>query len=130
MSTAARPATAGALRALAGAALAVAALVPLVAPRARAEESAAGSEQGHAVFAKWCAPCHGPGTDKPGTVALGALYKGEKPALLEQRTDLSCDMVRRFVRTGVSVMPFFRKTEITDAELTALAGYLSHGPCR
>jgi (+)-pinoresinol hydroxylase len=29
------------------------------------------------------------------------------------------------VRTGVSVMPFFRKTEISDQELDALAAYLS-----
>jgi hypothetical protein len=30
------------------------------------------------------------------------------------------------VRTGVSVMPFFRKTEISDAELDALSKYLAH----
>jgi mono/diheme cytochrome c family protein len=29
------------------------------------------------------------------------------------------------VRNGVYVMPFFRKTEISDAELEALAAYLS-----
>jgi mono/diheme cytochrome c family protein len=80
---------------------------------------------GKAVFDKWCAPCHGDGPGKPGTNALQALYKGAKPALLEKRTDLPPELTKQFVRTGVSVMPFFRKTEISDAELDALAKYLA-----
>jgi mono/diheme cytochrome c family protein len=47
--------------------------------------------------------------------------------VLEERTDLTPDTVRHFVRNGVSVMPFFRKTEISDAELEALAAYLARG---
>jgi mono/diheme cytochrome c family protein len=35
------------------------------------------------------------------------------------------ELTRAFVRNGVSVMPPFRKTEITDAELAALAAYLA-----
>ncbi|HZF28512.1 MAG TPA: cytochrome c [Gammaproteobacteria bacterium] len=85
-----------------------------------------GKLDGKAVFTKWCAPCHGDGPGKPGTAALQALYKGAKPALLEQRTDLPPELTKQFVRTGVSVMPFFRKTEISDVELEALAGYLAH----
>ena len=77
------------------------------------------------MFEKWCAPCHGRGADKPGTVALAALYKGAKPAMLEERTDLTPEIVERFVRSGVSVMPFFRKTEVSDADLDALALYLA-----
>ena len=77
------------------------------------------------MFDKWCAPCHGDGPGKPGTSALQALYKGTKPALLEERTDLVPQLTKTFVRTGVSIMPFFRKTEITDAELDALAAYLA-----
>jgi len=84
------------------------------------------SADGKAVFEKWCAPCHGDGPGKPGTAALQALYKGVKPALLEQRTDLAPEFTSAVVRTGVSVMPFFRKTEISDAELAALAKYLAH----
>ena len=83
------------------------------------------SPRGHEVFEKWCTPCHGPGPDKPGTVALAALYKSSKPAMLEERTDLTPEIVKQFVRHGVSVMPFFRKTEVSDAELDALALYLS-----
>jgi mono/diheme cytochrome c family protein len=84
------------------------------------------STEGKAVFEKWCAPCHGDGPGKPGTAALQALYKGVKPAVLEQRTDLAPEYTRAIVRTGVSVMPFFRKTEISDAELDALSKYLAH----
>jgi mono/diheme cytochrome c family protein len=89
--------------------------------------AAAAQEQpdGKAVFDKWCAPCHGAGPGRPGTGALQALYKGTKPALLEERTDLVPQITKNFVRNGVSVMPFFRKTEISDAELDALAAYLA-----
>ena len=85
---------------------------------------------GKVVFDKWCAPCHGDGPGKPGTNALQALYKGAKPALLEQRLDLPPELTKQFVRTGVSVMPFFRKTEISDAELDALAAYLAPSAAR
>lgn len=81
--------------------------------------------RGKAVFDHWCAPCHGAGPAKPGTAALEALYGGEKPALLEERTDLVPELTKAFVRNGVSVMPFFRKTEISDEDLDALAAYLA-----
>jgi (+)-pinoresinol hydroxylase len=83
------------------------------------------AQRGHEVFQNWCAPCHAPGPRHPGTQALESLYKGAKPAALEQRTDLVPELTRAFVRTGVSVMPPFRKTEISDADLTALAAYLA-----
>lgn len=82
-------------------------------------------ELGKQVFDKWCEPCHGAGPGKPGTAALQALYDGQKPALLEERTDLVPALTMTFVRTGVTVMPFFRKTEISDTELAALAAYLA-----
>lgn len=82
-------------------------------------------ERGEEVFRYWCAPCHAPGARHPGTQALDALYKGAKPGALEERTDLVPELTRSFVRTGVSVMPPFRKTEISDADLDALAAYLA-----
>lgn len=81
--------------------------------------------RGGEVFEYWCAPCHAPGPRHPGTQALDVLYKGAKPAALEERTDLLPELTRAFVRTGVSVMPPFRKTEISDADLEALAAYLA-----
>jgi (+)-pinoresinol hydroxylase len=80
---------------------------------------------GRLVFQRWCEPCHGEGPDKPGTMALQEKYKGSLPALLERRTDLSVEVIKHFVRHGVSVMAPFRKTEISDPELEALARFLA-----
>ena len=82
-------------------------------------------EKGREVFQYWCAPCHDDGAARPGTVALQILYNGEKPALLEERTDLLPEYTKTIVRTGISIMPFYRKTEISDADLDALAAYLA-----
>jgi hypothetical protein len=51
-------------------------------------------------------------------------YGDRLPALLEERTDMTADYLRTFVREGVGVMPQFRKTEITDPELDAMIEYL------
>jgi (+)-pinoresinol hydroxylase len=80
-------------------------------------------EQGHKVYDKWCYPCHGVGNDKPGTNSLA--QRGQKPAVLEERTDLTAPMIKTFVRHGVLFMPMFRKTEVSDAELDAIAAYLT-----
>jgi mono/diheme cytochrome c family protein len=86
----------------------------------------AGGLDGHQVFDKWCAPCHAPGPNHPGTTALTALYKGTRPGALQQRTDLNSSTITVAVRQGVYSMPFFRKTEISDAELEALIRYLAN----
>jgi (+)-pinoresinol hydroxylase len=80
---------------------------------------------GHPVFAKWCAPCHAPGPNHPGTAALAVLYNNTRPGALEQRTDLTEAVIRRAVRQGAFSMPFFRKTEISDEDLDALVKYLA-----
>lgn len=81
---------------------------------------------GKQVYDKWCTPCHAPGVQDhyPGTVALQVKYNGTPPATLEERTDLTADMITIFVRKGVSIMPAFRKTEISADELQALIDYL------
>jgi mono/diheme cytochrome c family protein len=79
--------------------------------------------KGKQVYEYWCMTCHGP--ELPGTMALQAKYKGSKPALLAERTDLLPPITKTFVRKGVSVMPFFRKTEISDPDLDAIAAYLA-----
>jgi mono/diheme cytochrome c family protein len=80
-------------------------------------------QKGEKVFDYWCATCHGPRL--PGTVALQTKYKDTKPGLLSERTDLTPPVTKTFVRHGVSIMPFFRKTEISDADLDTLAAYLA-----
>jgi mono/diheme cytochrome c family protein len=84
-------------------------------------------ERGHEVYEYWCAPCHDAGPGNPGTTALEVRYQGTRPAVLEERTDLTPELTEQFVRNGVSIMPPFRKTEITDADLRALAAYLAPG---
>lgn len=119
---------------IAGTALAAAFALPWsVAARdgGRQAAGAPGAEQltrGKAVFDEWCAGCHAPGPRRPGTQALDALYKGKKPGALEERTDLVPALTVAFVRKGVSVMPPFRKTEIDDNDLAALAAYLAPKP--
>ena len=92
---------------------------------ARAQGSSDPHAAGRAVYTKWCAPCHDPGIMHPGTNALTVKYQGIKPGVLLEWKDLRPETVRQVVRHGISVMPQFRKTEISDAELDALAKFLS-----
>ncbi len=82
---------------------------------------------GKMVYGKWCAACHDPGVHHPGTNALTVKYAGVKSGVLLEWNDLAPETARYFVRNGISVMPQFRKTEISDEELDALAAYLA-GP--
>ncbi len=90
-----------------------------------AEPARTKAAQGQLVFARWCAPCHSSGGFKAGTAGLQAKYQGAKPAVLEERTDLTPAVVKTFVRNGTGIMPPFRKTEVSDAELEAVAKYLA-----
>jgi (+)-pinoresinol hydroxylase len=92
---------------------------------ADAPSVAAKREQGHEVFKRWCEPCHGRAPSLPATAGLAIKYKGKIPAALEERTDLTVEAVKTFVRTGAFSMPPFRKTELSDADLDALAAYLA-----
>jgi mono/diheme cytochrome c family protein len=92
---------------------------------ALAQGGAAAIQKGNATYQYWCATCHGKGPGQPGTTALAAKYKGALPALLEERTDVTPQAVRFAVRRGTSIMPFFRKTELSDADLDAVVQYLA-----
>lgn len=90
---------------------------------------AARVENGHRLFNYWCGTCHAPdpregGRLLPGTASLQAKYKGQKPAALEQRTDLIAPYTAFVIRHGSEGMPFFRKTEIADQEMADIAAYL------
>jgi (+)-pinoresinol hydroxylase len=87
---------------------------------------------GKEIYEYWCATCHGPGLglpgfgELPGTQQLRIKYRGtDVPAVLDERTDLVPEFVEVIVRQGFSFMPQFRKTEIDDEELEALAAYLT-----
>ncbi len=81
--------------------------------------------RGEAVYQYWCNTCHGPEMLKPGTAALAIKYRGELPAALTERTDMVPEFVELMVREGISMMPFFRPTEVSDADLYALTAYLT-----
>jgi mono/diheme cytochrome c family protein len=112
-------------RAMHASAAAGLALAALLAGAVRAGEPADSYAAGRTVYTKWCAPCHDPGVIHPGTNALTVKYKGVKPGVLLDWKDLQPETVKFLVRHGISVMPQFRKTEISDADLDALAKFLS-----
>jgi mono/diheme cytochrome c family protein len=105
---------------------------------ARASSSANSAQiaQGKLQFARQCAACHGQGAGDdgskqlPGTDALARKYKGELPPQLELRRDLNADVIRMFVRNGSGAMPMFRKSELTDADISAIAAYIADTSAR
>lgn len=93
---------------------------------AAVEDRGSDIERGAAVFNNWCSACHSRGPQNaPGTSSLQMKYQGSVPAALEDRRDLTPDLVKFFVRNGVAMMAPFRKTEVSDADLAALAAYLT-----
>ena len=103
----------------------------LAGAQAAAAQDAATVANGKLLFTRLCAACHGADRSDqgramlPGTDALRIKYKGQLPALLEQRTDLTPDVIRTFVRRGTWSMPPFRKTEISDAGIDAVSAYIA-----
>jgi mono/diheme cytochrome c family protein len=82
-------------------------------------------DRGRMVYEHWCAPCHAGGKDHAGTMALQEKYQGALPAELSKRVDLRPEFISYFLRNGVSLMPFFRKTEITPAQEKDLIAFLT-----
>lgn len=81
-------------------------------------------ETGPELYDHWCGPCHDPGIGRPGTQGLEIL-RGAENSILRERDDLTADYVKLVVRQGLLMMPPFRPTEITDAELDRLAQFLA-----
>ena len=79
---------------------------------------------GAAVYVNYCADCHDSGPGHPGTMRL-EVRLGVDLSVLRERTDLVPDYVKMVVRNGFQMMPAFRPTEITDAELEDLASYVA-----
>ena len=93
---------------------------------AAVEDSGPATERGAAVFSNWCSACHSRGPQNaPGTASLQNKYQGSVPAALEDRRDLTPEVIKVFVRNGVAMMAPFRKVEVSDADLDALSAYLA-----
>ena len=86
--------------------------------------AAAADLTGKEVFDRHCVQCHGPGNEGTGTLQL-ARTRGEDKALLTERDDLPAAYVQMIVRQGLKAMPAFVPSDLTDAQLKALADYLT-----
>jgi len=95
--------------------------VRLEAPRSRS----ALIDRGEDIYQYWCSTCHGPEPIKPGTAALAIKYQDTLPAPLAERTDMVPAFIELMVRQGIAMMPFFRPTEVSNADLSALTAYLT-----
>jgi mono/diheme cytochrome c family protein len=86
---------------------------------------AAGADlTGEEVFNRHCVHCHGAGAEMTGTQQL-ARTRGKDKALLTERDDLPVAYVQMIVRQGLKAMPAFVPSDLTDAQLQALADFLS-----
>jgi mono/diheme cytochrome c family protein len=84
----------------------------------------AADPDGKQLFQQKCAMCHG-----PVGMGTGLLARRMKPevAQLEKRDDLSAAYVERAARIGILNMPPITRGDVTDAQLTSIAQYLSKG---
>jgi len=92
------------------------------------DRTAAGRD-GAALFSHHCGYCHLTGGMGTNLLTKQRVAAGEPPAmgLLANRTDLTADYVQAVARTGKGAMPRQTRVDVTDAELAAIAAYLSKG---
>jgi mono/diheme cytochrome c family protein len=106
-----------------------AALLTFGAAAAMAAEPAQASApptDGKALFTRRCGICHF--SDGGGTWMLERRL-GKEKSLLESRTDLLAPYIRLIARHGLNGMPRFTRVELPDADLEAIATYLTRtGP--
>ena len=98
-------------------------LVSLIFLALHADPALAADEAGRRVFTEWCTPCHMDSPFAAGTIQLKQV-RGVDKAVIEKRHDLTEPLIRTFVRSGFAGMPKFRRTEISEADLSALTKYL------
>ena len=74
------------------------------------------------IYLSACAPCHADGGF--GTRVLADRI-GPERAVLHQGTVLPAAAIRAIVRNGMGHMPAMSRVEVNDAELDAIAAYLT-----
>ncbi len=84
---------------------------------------------GEAIFSNRCGYCHLEGGMGTNLLTKQQMLAGNPPqmGLLANREDLTADYVKSVVRNGKVAMPPISRTEVTDAELNAIASYLGKG---
>ena len=78
---------------------------------------------GRQAYLQYCGHCHDAGEGHPGTMRLAVRIDADHAVLLG-RSDLAPEYVQYVVRNGLGMMPPFRPTEISDAALHHLAGFV------
>ena len=86
------------------------------------DDSAQKIEEGKQLFHARCGYCHLAGGT--GTIML-ARRLGKDRSLLEERTDLNVDYIKKITRVGINGMPPHNRIEVPDSELDAIAMYLT-----
>lgn len=92
------------------------------AARADGVPAVAAAPDGKTLFTRHCGVCHLPGGT--GTFMLERRL-GKEQALLDERANLAAPYVVTIARNGIMSMPRFTRAELTDAELAAIAAYLT-----
>jgi mono/diheme cytochrome c family protein len=92
-----------------------------------AESATVAAIDGKALFTRRCGICHL--ADGGGTWMLERRL-GRAQSLLESRTDLQVPYIRRITRYGLNGMPRFTRVELPDADLEAVAAYLTRSEPR
>jgi len=90
---------------------------------ATAQETAPPS--GQELFQQRCAACHG---EQGWATRVLARRVPAGQGALENRDLLPAALVRLAVRRGIGSMPPIRRTELSDADLAAIATYLEDRP--
>lgn len=97
----------------------LAALTAALIPAAGAAEAPNAARE---LFDMHCGICHQP--HGAGTIAL-AHRLGPEHSLLADRQDLDAAYIKQVVRNGIGSMPPQTRVDLTDAELAAVAAYLT-----
>ena len=62
----------------------------------------------------------------PGVQSLSLKYGGSVSPYIEERRDLAnAEVLKLLLREGAGSMPPFRKTEVSDEDIAAIAAYLA-----
>jgi mono/diheme cytochrome c family protein len=88
-------------------------------------------QRGKDVYDHYCSQCHDrntvPGSDMlAGPQALSVKYEGRLSPYIDEREDLAdVEALSGYIRNGAVSMPPFRKTEVSDDEIIAIAAYIA-----
>jgi mono/diheme cytochrome c family protein len=92
------------------------------AAQSKADDSAEKIDEGSKLFHARCGYCHLAGGT--GTIMLGRRL-GKDRALLENRTDLTAEYIKKITRVGINGMPPHTRIEVPDSELDLITVYLT-----